>query len=179
MRIDNILPPVYMQNQVLNYNLVPASEIQNQARPGGIVVDISPAAWAAYEQSRANGTLNPAGAGRGLDATDPTQCATCDSRRYQDVSDDSSVSFQAPTHISPGASAALVAAHEGEHVANEQAKASQEGREIVSQSVRLFTSICPECGRMYVSGGETRTLSASKPEESAEPAPEGSTGPTA
>jgi hypothetical protein len=197
MRIDNILPPVYMQNTVLGYNLVPAGEIQNQA-PGGIILDISPAAWAAYQQNQAGGgagiggagptqnpagsagaVLNPLGAGRGLDATDPTQCSTCESRRYQDVSNDSSVSFQTPTHISPGASASMVAAHESEHVSNERARAAQEGREIVSQSVRLTTSICPECKRVYVSGGVTHTQSISKPKENNETAAEAPAGPTA
>ena len=39
----------------------------------------------------------------------------------------------------------------------EQAKAQREGREVVSQSVSLHTAICPECGKVYVSGGTTRT----------------------
>lgn len=55
--------------------------------------------------------------------------------------------------------------HEQEHVGNEQANARQEGREVISQSVRLFTSVCPECGKAYVSGGETRTTTASKPQK--------------
>ncbi|MDP4125178.1 MAG: hypothetical protein Q8917_19135, partial [Bacillota bacterium] len=38
------------------------------------------------------------------------------------------------------------------------AKASAEGRKVVSQSVTLHTGVCPECGRVYVSGGETRTV---------------------
>lgn len=88
-------------------------------------------------------------------------CETCANRRYQDESGDQSVSFQAPTHIAPEAAASAVRAHEYEHVRNEQAFAQQEGREVVSQSVRLFTAVCPECGRTYVSGGETRTTTAS------------------
>ena len=86
------------------------------------------------------------------------ECETCASRRYVDQSDDSSVSFQTPTHISPGQSAALVLAHEREHVANEQARADQEGSRVVSQNIRLHVSSCPECNRTYVSGGETRTV---------------------
>ena len=39
----------------------------------------------------------------------------------------------------------------------EQAKAKREGREVVSQSVTLHTDICPECGKVYISGGTTRT----------------------
>ncbi len=56
-------------------------------------------------------------------------------------------------------------AHEQEHVRNEQANARQEGRRVVAQSVRLFTATCPECGRTYVSGGETRTTTAAVPEQ--------------
>jgi len=28
--------------------------------------------------------------------------------------------------------------------------------------VRIFTAVCPECGRVYVSGGETVTTTADK-----------------
>ena len=31
---------------------------------------------------------------------------------------------------------------------------------MVSQSVTYHTAICPECGRAYVSGGTTRTVTA-------------------
>ena len=48
--------------------------------------------------------------------------------------------------------------HELEHVAHEQAKAQREDRKVVSQTVALHTDICPECGRVYVSGGTTRTV---------------------
>jgi hypothetical protein len=58
--------------------------------------------------------------------------------------------------------AAAVAAHEQEHVRNEQAKAYREDREIVSQTVTLTYDDCPECGRHYVSGGTTRTTSISR-----------------
>jgi len=89
-------------------------------------------------------------------------CTTCENRRYVDKSDDASVSFQTPTNISPNMSAAAVAAHENEHVRNEQARAHRDGREIVHQSVSLTYDTCPECGRHYVSGGTTRTTSVSK-----------------
>ena len=48
--------------------------------------------------------------------------------------------------------------HEREHVVNEQARAEKEGRKVVSQTVTLTMATCPECGRMYVSGGTTRTV---------------------
>jgi len=85
------------------------------------------------------------------------ECQTCASRVYQDGSNDPGVSFKSPTHLSPGQAAGAVAAHEQEHVTNEQAKAKDEGREVVSQSVQIFTSSCPECGKSYVSGGLTKT----------------------
>ena len=40
----------------------------------------------------------------------------------------------------------------------EQVKARQENRKVVSQSVTYHTAICPECGKAYVSGGTTRTV---------------------
>ena len=89
-------------------------------------------------------------------------CHTCENRRYVDQSNDSSVSFQTPTKISPGMAAAAVASHEQEHVRNEQARADREDREIVSQTVTMTYDTCPECGKQYVSGGTTKTTSISK-----------------
>ena len=88
---------------------------------------------------------------------DTFECQTCKNRRYQDGSDDSGVSFQTPTKVDPNAAGAAVRSHEQEHVSRNQAKAKREGKEIVSQSVTIHTAICPECGRVYVSGGTTRT----------------------
>ena len=100
-----------------------------------------------------------------LEALDPQgACETCKNRKYVDQSDDASVSFQTPTNISPSMAGAAVAAHEQEHVRNEQANAQRDGREIVSQSVSLTYATCPECGKHYVSGGTTRTTSVSKSE---------------
>jgi len=140
MRIDNILP--------INFYTPPAAptrqlEFAEPIQPGGLrgpaaSVEISQEALAAY-----------------------TGCETCASRRYVDQSDDSSVSFQTPTHISPEQSAALVMAHEREHIANDQARAEQEGERVISQTVSLQVSTCPECKRMYVSGGSARTVSVS------------------
>ncbi|MBQ3076666.1 MAG: hypothetical protein IJC43_02300 [Clostridia bacterium] len=85
------------------------------------------------------------------------ECQTCAERRYQDGSDDPGVSFKTPAHIDPSVAASVVRGHEQEHVSREQAKADREGREVVSQSVTLHSDICPECGKVYVSGGTTRT----------------------
>ena len=85
------------------------------------------------------------------------QCQTCKNRKYQDGSDDSGVSYQTPTHISPQAAPSAVMAHELEHVYRERAKAEGEQARVVAQSVMLHMDVCPECGRSYVSGGTTRT----------------------
>lgn len=91
------------------------------------------------------------------------ECETCSERRYQDESSDPGVSFKSPTHIAPESAGAAVAAHEQEHVRNQQTKAAQEEKQVVSQSVQLYTSTCPECGKTYVSGGETRTVTITRP----------------
>ncbi len=90
------------------------------------------------------------------------ECQTCARRKYQDGSDDPGVSFKTATHIAPEQAAATVRGHEMEHVVREQAKAAREDRRVVSQNVSLHTSICPECGDVYVSGGTTRTVTAAK-----------------
>lgn len=84
------------------------------------------------------------------------ECETCKNRKYKDGSDEN-VSFKAAAHISPEAAASRVRAHEGEHVANAYSKAEQKGGEVLSVSVRIETSVCPECGKTYVSGGTTST----------------------
>lgn len=91
-------------------------------------------------------------------------CQTCAKRKYVDGSNDPGVSFKAPAHISPQAAMSSVLAHEYEHVQNRRAEAQREGKEIVSQNVNISTSVCPECGRVYVSGGTTTTVIAGKTE---------------
>lgn len=90
-------------------------------------------------------------------------CVTCANRVYQDGSNDPGVSFKSPTHVSPEQSHSMVMAHENEHVQREQQKADQEDRDVVSQSVTLSRSICPECGKSYISGGVTKTTTQSRP----------------
>ena len=68
--------------------------------------------------------------------------------------------MKTPTHLAPQAAAAAVAAHESEHVNREQGKTQRTGRKVVQQTVSYQTAICPECGRIYVSGGTTRTVTA-------------------
>lgn len=87
-------------------------------------------------------------------------CETCKNRKYQDGSDDPGVSFKNAAHIAPDQASSMVRSHEYEHVSREQDKAQQNDRKVVSQSVTYNTAICPECGKVYVSGGTTRTVTA-------------------
>lgn len=84
------------------------------------------------------------------------ECETCKSRQYQDGSNESDVSFKAPGHISPQGSIAAVRAHEQQHVSNAYQKEAS-GAKVVSASVNIKMAVCPECGRSYAAGGETRT----------------------
>ncbi len=87
----------------------------------------------------------------------PEECETCKRRKYKDGSNEN-VSFKSATHVSPEAAGAAVRAHEGEHVSNAYAKAAENDGKVVSASVTIHTGICPECGRVYVSGGTTNTM---------------------
>ena len=86
----------------------------------------------------------------------PQECETCKHRKYIDGSDEM-VSFKAAAHISPNAAYAAVRAHEGEHVSNAYKKAEMGNGKVVSANVAIHTDRCPECGRIYVSGGTTYT----------------------
>lgn len=101
------------------------------------------------------------------ESVEKAECETCKNRQYQDGSDDPGVSFKTATKLSPDEAASAVRSHEQEHVVRERAKAQREGRKVVSQSVTIHTSVCPECGRVYVSGGVTRTVTA--PDENTDP----------
>lgn len=91
-----------------------------------------------------------------IQGTQGGKCETCENRRYVDGSNEM-VSFKTPGKISPGESYAKVMSHEKEHVANAVAEGNKSNKELVSVSVSLKTSTCPECGKSYVSGGTTRT----------------------
>lgn len=93
------------------------------------------------------------------------ECQTCANRKYQDGSDDPGVSFKMATALTPDRAATAVRGHEMEHVVREQAKASREGREVISQSVTIKTAICPECGTVYTAGGTTQTVTKAKSPE--------------
>ena len=119
-------------------------------------------AGAQADQLPAQAAEDAAGAKGVQEAFEEGQCETCEKRKYQDGSDDMGVSFQTPTRIAPEQVASAVRGHEQEHVVREQAKAQREDRRVVSQSVTLHTDICPECGKTYISGGTTRTVTAAE-----------------
>ncbi len=125
-----------------------AENANNPNRVGG--------AWNAENGKGADGAKN--GNGR----SDKGECHTCKNRKYQDGSDDPGVSFKTATKMSPEQAATAVLSHEIEHVTRNQAKAKSEGREVISQSVMLHTAICPECGRSYIAGGVTRTVTGER-----------------
>ena len=131
----------------------------------------SGAAQAAAEEARAPKLPGAKGEGEGQaeasalgesksarEVMEESECQTCKERKYQDGSDDPGVSFKTPTHIGPDQASSAVRGHENEHVIREQSKAQREDRKVVSQSVTYHTDICPECGKVYVSGGTTRTI---------------------
>ncbi len=86
-----------------------------------------------------------------------TECSTCENRKYVDGSNENDVSFKTPGVIKPEQAYAKVSAHERQHVSNAVAKGSEPGAELISASVSLKMSVCPECGRSYVAGGQTVT----------------------
>jgi len=114
-----------------------------------LLVDLSLIAPRPTEQA-AGSTTSPASRADGAG-----ECTTCARRRYQDKSDDPSVSFQAPTQLSAAEAEVMVRVHEQEHVRHETAKAEREGKEVDTR-VTIHYSVCPECGRVYCSGGTTR-----------------------
>ena len=91
------------------------------------------------------------------DKSKTTECQTCKNRKYVDGSNEANVSFKSAAHVSPEAASSAVRAHEGQHVSNAYNKAATQNGEVVSASVRVRTSVCPDCGRSYISGGVTDT----------------------
>ena len=93
---------------------------------------------------------------KGDKAKPTTECQTCKNRKYQDGSNEM-VSFKSAAHISPQSAPSAVRAHEGEHVSNAYKKAAMNDGKVIQASVAIHTAVCPECGRVYVSGGTTTT----------------------
>ena len=113
----------------------------------------------ASDTSRAKAVVNPEESkikapGR---TSSPAECQTCKERKYQDGSDEGDVSFKTAQHIDPNAAGAAVRAHENMHVQNAFEKAAKGNGKVLEASVSIHTAVCPECGRVYVSGGTTHT----------------------
>ena len=130
------------------------STISNSAGYGGYgIYNDSGAAGESSGITRNPGESSVKSPGR---KSSPAECETCKNRKYQDGSDEM-VSFKSATHISPQAAASAVRSHEQEHVSNAYKKAAQKNGKVVAANVAIHTSVCPECGRSYVSGGTTNT----------------------
>jgi hypothetical protein len=115
---------------------------------------------------------NPAEAGEiQVQPAAPAECAACNARTYQDRSSDGGVSMQSPTRIHPGQAAAAVRGHEQEHQFRDRVNAEQNNREVVSAHIQLHTSTCRECGRVFVSGGTSTTVSRGRSEDAQENEP--------
>lgn len=92
-----------------------------------------------------------------IDKIDNGACQTCKSRKYQDGSNDTGVSFKTPGHIAPENAAAKVLSHEQEHINIAMNEARAEDKELISHSIRIYSAACPECGKSYIAGGEAKT----------------------
>ena len=96
-------------------------------------------------------TKNVTGKENGIGSVDENgkqkECQTCKNRKYVDGSDEANVSFKSAAHVSPQAASSAVRAHEGQHVSNAYSKASEENGRVISASVQIHTSICPDSGR--------------------------------
>lgn len=140
-------------------HLNPALEFMTNPPFNGMEVPSTEEASAAEE-------FNLPGDGKSTEGVEENQeCETCENRTYVDGSNENDVSFKSPGHIAPESAASKVMAHEYEHVRNAYQEDKEEGKELLNVSVSLKTAVCPECGKTYVAGGETRTTMRSGVEE--------------
>ena len=93
---------------------------------------VSPASGPGSISSPSVTSLSNAEGNRTEKASAKGECQTCKERKYVDGSDEGNVSFKAPGHIAPEASAGVVMAHEKEHVANAKREGNKPGNELVS-----------------------------------------------
>lgn len=99
-------------------------------------------------------------AAKGMEEAGEIGCMSCESRRYIDDSDSSTVTFQSPSKIDPQTSIYQVASHEREHISEEQAKADAKGAKVLSHQIQIQYDVCPECGSLFAAGGCARTTTA-------------------
>ena len=159
--------PASGANQKVADNAAYSVEISQQAR------EMSALPWEAQTKGSPSATVSVtprSSDARKAEKSGAIECQTCKNRAYRDVSNDSTVSFQTATRIAPAAAESLVRAHEQEHVSHEQAKATENGDKVVAQTVSIQHDICPECGRSYVVGGTTTTMTRSGADKSEAPA---------
>jgi hypothetical protein len=86
----------------------------------------------------------------------PVECSSCASRTYV------CSSGATTSGVSSNNSASFVAAHEADHLSDQRADAESQGKDVVAQNMRMYTSLCGECGKVYVSGGKAETLTAAE-----------------
>ena len=123
----------------------------------GAIGGYSPISYISPYASSAIGAANAENTSK-VAKTDPSyECQTCQNRMYQDGSNESDVSFKTASKVTPEAAASAVRGHEQMHVSNAFQKAEQDNGKVISATVQIHTSVCPECGKTYVSGGTTRT----------------------
>ncbi len=101
------------------------------------------------------------------------ECTACKTRTYCCGSNDPGISFSTPTQIDPGQAASAVMSHEQEHLSEHYSQAREKGMKVVSQGITITTAVCPECGKVYVSGGEARTVAVAAGSHAPEPTPDG------
>lgn len=143
-----MISPISAYNTYAPYSMSPISAISGNRNTSAVT--------AANETSKPVKNPNESTVKSAGRKSSPAECETCANRKYQDGSDEN-VSFKSAQHVSPEAAAGRVRAHEQEHVSNAYTKASQNNGKVISANVAIHTSICPECGRSYVSGGTTTT----------------------
>lgn len=86
------------------------------------------------------------------------ECETCQHRR-EDESEEV-VSLKTSKYTAEQ-SVTAVFSHEAEHVYRDKAYADMNNKEVLYQRVALQTDICPECGKLYVSGGQASAVAES------------------
>jgi hypothetical protein len=89
-------------------------------------------------------------------------CNLCRQRQYEDVSPQHAVTFETPTKIPSIFSALWVATHELQHVLSAKRRALQQEERVIT-TVMLQYNVCPDCGRVHVSGGRTTVTHLHQP----------------
>lgn len=147
-----------------NSNLAPQNNLTASANNG--LPTVGPAFQVELSNTNKDGNKTTNMLTAKTDKAAKTECATCANRQYVDESGDAGVSFKSPSTVAPEAAASAVRSHEQEHVTIAKARSDEQNtadtQSDVISNVRIFTSVCPECGKTYVSGGETQSTTITK-----------------